>query len=52
MKKINIKKLNLIGGFKYLFSRFKKLDNKTKLVYTGLFLVVLLFPTITLSRYI
>ena len=52
MKKIKLKKINLIGGFKYLVARFKKLDNKTKIVYTGLFLLVLLFPTITLSRYI
>ena len=47
-----IKKFNPIGGLKYLFTRFKKLDNKTKLVYTGLFVLVLMFPTITLSRYI
>ena len=47
-----MKKINLVGGFKYLITRFKKLDNKTKLVYTGLFVLVLMFPTITLSRYI
>ena len=47
-----MKKINLKAGIKYLFTRLKKLDNKTKIVYIGLFALVLIFPTISLSRYI
>ena len=47
-----MKKINLKGGIKYLFTRLKKLDTKTKIVYIGLFALVLIFPTISLSRYI
>lgn len=39
-------------GLKYLFKRIKKLDNKTKIVFIGLFVLILIFPTISLSRYI
>jgi hypothetical protein len=37
---------------KYVFKRIKKLDNKTKLVFIALMVLILIFPTITLSRYI
>ena len=47
-----MKKINLKGGLKYLFTRLKKLDNKTKIVFIGLFVLILIFPTISLSRYI
>jgi len=43
---------NIKEGIKYLFTRLKKLDNKTKLVYIGLFALILIFPTISLSRFI
>ena len=43
---------NIKSGVKYLFTRFKKLDNKTKVVFTGLFLLIIIFPTVSLSRYI
>lgn len=40
------------SGISYLFKRIYKLDNKTKIVFIGLFVLVLIFPTISLSRYI
>ncbi len=42
----------VINYAKYIFTRFKKLDNKTKVVFIALMVLILLFPTITLSRYI
>ena len=42
----------ITSGISYLFKRIKKLDNKTKIVFIGLFVLVLIFPTISLSRYI
>lgn len=48
-----MKFIRKIGDFiKYLFKRIKKLDNKTKVVFIALMVLILIFPTITLSRYI
>jgi hypothetical protein len=48
-----MKAIKAVSNFiKYLIKRIKKLDNKTKVVYIALMVLILLFPTITLSRYI